>query len=103
MISVKLQLYSWITSVVIGFFYFLFLFLTTKFIIRKNIIMRIILYTLFVVITSILLMYLYYLVNGGIIHYTFVLFWCVGYYLFFIVKQRVKTYKKTIFSSKEVL
>lgn len=94
MINNNEQLFSWIISIYIGFIYSFLLkyfYLLTR---NKRKIYKILLSFIFILLVTIFIIYVYYKINGGIIHYSYILFWILGYYMFFIVKSHVNRHKK---------
>ena len=94
MISSGLQLYSWFVSVLIGFIYASFLNLFIRYNKRKSIPLMIIKSAIFIITCVVLLIFIYYKCNNGYIHYSFLIFWIIGFYLFLVVKSYVKRHKK---------
>lgn len=93
MIDNNIQLLSWLISVLIGFIYALAICLFKRITINKRKLFKIFCSILFICIFSIFSIYVYYIVNGGIIHYSFLVFWVCGSYLFHIVKSYVKRHE----------
>lgn len=90
MISSNIQLLSFFISVCIGFMYFYFYrivfnrlwFKTKMFIFLKDII--------YILIVSTISIYVYYIVNNGYVHYSYVIFWVIGYMIGLKVNNYVK-------------
>lgn len=101
MISSNTQLFSLFISLIIGFVYYFVM----KYIISKfnscNLFLKIIIDLLYVLLLSLIIIYIYYKVNGGYIHFSYPLFYVCGYYAAFIVNKYVKIHGKTFFSDKK--
>lgn len=100
MISSSLQLYSWFISLIIGAVYY---YINSIFIFRfkpKLLVLRLIYYSIFVFIVSFSLIYIYYKINNGYIHYSYPIFWIIGYYISFKVKSYVNLHIFPFFSKK---
>lgn len=93
MISGTFQLFSWISSIFLGFIYGFISNKFIKFTRGLRLIYRLFLDIIYVIICSALLIFIYYKINGGYIHYSYLIFWSIGYYLFFLVKSCVKRHK----------
>ena len=94
MIDNNLQLISWFSSIFIGFIYSFLILLYKKIIYNKAIIIKILSSIGLILLFSLLLIYFYYKVNGGYVHYSFIVFWICGGYLFYLVKSHVNRHKK---------
>lgn len=94
MIDNNVQLLSWGVSIFIGFIYTFLLNILKKLTININFIYRLLFSFLFVLMVTILFISIYYKVNSGLIHYSYVVFWLSGGYLFYVVKSYVKRHKK---------
>lgn len=94
MINNNIQLLSWFFSIIAGFVYSIFLFLFSIFIKSMSKLLKIFLSSIFVIIISTFMIYAYYKINNGFIHYSYLVFWLIGYYLFYLVKSNVKRQKK---------
>lgn len=101
MISPYLQLYTWFFLFIIGAAYYIVLNVFFFFSYKFKIVFRLFLYTLFVIFISSLIIILLFIFNGGIIHYTYALFFLLGYYVAKRVKVNVKRHKLSIFSKKQ--
>lgn len=94
------QLSSWLVSFVIGFvYYFLLNYIIIK-INSKNIFIKIFLDTIYVILISLVLIYIYYWFNGGYIHYGYPIFYLLGYLAAKKVNRCVKRLKKALFLKK---
>ena len=93
MIDNKLQLYIWFISIIVGFIYASFLNLFIKSNKGKKLPLIIIQSIIFIIICVLLLMRIYYICNNGHIHYSYLIFWIIGYHLFLLVKFNVKRHK----------
>ena len=100
MISSSLQLFSWVISFLIGALYFYFYKYIIKVFNLKNIVLKIFIDTFYIIFVSFLITYTYYKVNLGYIHYSYIIFYILGYFCAFKVKMCVKVLKKTYFSRK---
>ena len=100
MINNVTQLGSWLIAIIIGIIYYFVL----KFIILKinsnNIFIRIFIDIFYIFISSFLIIKTYYYFNGGYIHYGYLLFFAIGYFISRKVNNSVKRLKKTIFLKK---
>jgi hypothetical protein len=94
MIDNNLQLYSWIFSIMVGFLYAFSFHFFYKYTFCKRNIIKIILSFFYVITITFCGIFSYYKVNGGYIHYSFLVFWILGAYIFNIVKCTVKRHKK---------
>lgn len=79
MINNYIQLYSWLFSFSIGFTYKILIDLYFYLFSKINYLLRIFLDFLFVLFISISVIYLYFKLNGNVFHYSYLLFWGVGY------------------------
>ena len=93
MMNSNLQILSWSVSFLVGIFYLFMLDLFFNFVYRKNIFIRIIYEFIFVIISEVTLVVLYYKLNGGVIHYSYLLFIILGFFTEYQVKQYVKRHK----------
>lgn len=100
MINNYLQLSSWIISILLGFIYYYFINVIVTKLNSHNIIIKIFIDTLYILIISLLLIYIYYKFNGGYIHYGYPLFYTLGYIAAKIVNKSVNMLKKTFFLKK---
>jgi len=94
MISAKIQLCSWLVSFVIGFSYYFALIiyckLTSK--IRRSV--RLITNLIFISLLVLICICIYYKITNGLIHYTFLIFWILGFYVNNRVNFYIKRHKK---------
>lgn len=86
MINIKYQIVSWFLSYIIGYIYY-FLFNIT---LPKNIFLKILYSFSFVIFLSLFFMYLYYKFVFGFIHYSYFVFWIIGFYSAYKLKLYVK-------------
>ena len=93
MINSNLQLISWIASFFVGLVYSHVLELFFKYTSRNCLLIRIIFEFLFTFINIFCLVFLYFKINGGYIHYSFIFFWFFGFFLLLIVKSNVNRQK----------
>lgn len=100
MISSNIQLLSWLISIVIGFIYYHILNAFYRFTSRYGLFIRIFFDIFLIFIVTSLLIYIYLKVNNGFIHYSFVIFWFLGYLLSNIVNIYVKRQKKSKYTYK---
>lgn len=82
MISSNVQLLSWIISILVGYIYFHVSFLYFSFVSRYHLYFRMIFHLIYIMLISLGISYLYYRVNYNVFHYSYVLFWFGGYYLY---------------------
>ena len=100
MISSNIQLLSWLVSIVIGLIYYHIINVFYRFTSRYRLFIRIFFDILFIFILTSLFIYIYLKVNNGFIHYSFVIFWFLGYLLSNIVNIYVKRQKKSKYPCK---
>ena len=91
MISSKLQLLSWFASTIIGFIYFLELYLY-RIIKYKKLVIQIISDIIFIILNVISIIVVYFKLNNGNYNYTYLFFYALGslisYFFIRFVKNR---------------
>ncbi len=100
MISSPIQLYSLFFSVLLGSLYNFILNLYLIKINYKKIYFRCVFHTIFILFISIIVINIYFKINGGFIHYSYLLFWIIGYFITNKVKLYVKQQKKSKYYKK---
>ena len=94
MINAYLQLLSWIISFIIGIIYGFISSIYFDLLKKRSFFIKLVCDILFVITISTVLSVLYFKVNYGFIHYSYIIFWFFGYYVNFKVKFKVKRHKK---------
>ena len=90
MINSNIQLFSFISSIMIGFIYCYLYKYYFKIFKKQKIIFLIFIDALFIIINLVSLIFLYMRINGGYIHYSFIIFWIIGYLVAIKVNKYVK-------------
>ena len=79
MINNYVQLYSWILSIIIGFIYSIILRVYFLIIRNRRFSIRMLLHFLLITLISSLIVICYLEFNGNLLHYSYILFWIIGY------------------------